>query len=147
MGVISEDLTNHESSDYNPSWSPDGKRIAFTSFRNGRKWDIYVMDADGDNQRRLTNHPDGDWNPSWSPDGKRIAFVSNRTRDLNPDIYVMDADGSNPRNLTNHPDDDEAPAWLNSCSFSCSRRLRPSQCGDGSSRLTDNCHYSANSLC
>ena len=93
--------------------SPDGKRIAFTSMKNGGDRDIYVMDADGGNQRNLTKHPDSDWHPVWSPDGKRIAFVSNRTRDLNRDIYVMDADGSNPQNLTNHPNDDEAPAWYN----------------------------------
>ena len=89
-----------------------GKRIAFSSKRDGH-WEIYVMNADGHNQRNLTNHPDGDWHPVWSPDGKRIAFVSNRTKDLNRDIYVMHADGSNPRNLTNHPNDDEDPAWYN----------------------------------
>ena len=108
-----QNLTNNDRTDEDPSWSPDGKRIAFTSLKGGRKRDIYVMDANGDNPRNLTNHPDRDWNPSWSPDGKRIAFVSNRTRDLNRDIYVMDADGRNVRNLTNHPDDDENPAWFN----------------------------------
>ena len=95
-----------------PHGPPNGKRIAFSSTRNGQT-DIYVMDADGGNQQNLTNHPDRDWHPSWSPDGERIAFVSSRTRDLNRDIYVMDADGGNPRNLTNHPEDDEDPAWLN----------------------------------
>ena len=111
-------LTHHDHSDTSPSWSPDGKRIAFTSGRD-RSWEIYVMDTDGDNKQNLTNHPDADRSPSWSPDGKRIAFVSNRTRDLNPDVYVMEADGSNPRNLTNHPEDEEEPAWFNS-SFSVS---------------------------
>ncbi len=114
-GDNQRNLTNSDRSDEDPSWSPDGKRIAFTSGRNGigGNRDIYVMDADGGNQRNLTKHPDADWHPVWSPDGKRIAFVSNRSRDLNRDIYVMDADGSNPRNLTNHPNDDEDPAWLN----------------------------------
>ena len=58
-----------------PSWSPDG-RIAFASNRDGN-FEIYVMNSDGENLRRLTNHPDWDMHPSWSPDG-RIAFRSNR---------------------------------------------------------------------
>ena len=112
-GGNQRNLTNNLADDRSPSWSPDGKRIVFTSMKNGGNRDIYVMDTDGHNQRNLTNHPDADWHPVWSPDGKRIAFVSNRTKDLNRDIYVMDADGSNPRNLTNHPNDDENPAWYN----------------------------------
>ena len=111
-GGNQQNITNNPSADKDPSWSPNGKRIAFSSTRNGQT-DIYVMDANGGNQQNITNHPDRDWHPSWSPDGERIAFVSSRTRDLNRDIYVMDADGGNPRNLTNHPEDDEDPAWLN----------------------------------
>ena len=50
-------------------------QIAFVSDRDGNS-EIYVMDANGKNQRRLTNNPASDYSPSWSPDGKRIAFVS-----------------------------------------------------------------------
>ena len=114
-GKNSRKLTNHPPSDDNPSWSPDGKRIAFTADRSDREWNrqIYVMDADGGNQRRLTQNPFKDWNPSWSPDGKRIAFVSNREDDGNREIFVINTNGDNPRNLTNNPDDDTNPAWSN----------------------------------
>ena len=114
-------LTNNPASDYSPSWSPDGKRIAFVSRRDGHVhpmgWptsEIYVMAANGGNQRRLTNNPFADWSPSWSPDGKRIAFSSDRDRDGDFNIYVMDADGKNQQRLTNNRHRDSAPAWFNS---------------------------------
>ena len=102
-------LTNNRRHDRDPSWSPDGKRIVYTSSRD-RNAEIYVMDADGGNRRNLTKSPKGDSEPSWSPDGKWIAFVSNR--DGNDEIYVMDADGKNQRNLTNNPHADTDPAWF-----------------------------------
>ena len=73
-------------------------QIAFTSTRDGNP-EIYVMDADGNNQIRLTNHPLEDSAPSWSPDGKKIAFASNRNGGRNQ-IYVMDNDGKNVKRLT-----------------------------------------------
>ena len=109
-------LTNNPDGDWDPSWSPDGKRIAFMSGRNGHVDghgapipEIYVMDANGDNQKNLTNNPSADRSPSWSPDGSRIAFMSDR--DGGYDIYVMDADGSNQQNLSNHPFSDRNPSW------------------------------------
>ena len=107
-GGNQRNLTNNPADDRSPSWSPDGKRIAFVSARDGKS-EIYVMDDDGDNQRRLTHHDDSDEDPSWSPDGKRIAFTS--LRDRSRDIYVMDADGGNQQNLTNHLDADWYPSW------------------------------------
>ena len=113
-------LTNHPHADTNPSWSPDGKRIAFMSARDGHGghgpsiYEIYVMDADGGNQQRLTNNPSDDRYPSWSPDGKRIAFESDRERKDNPhniEIYVMDADGGNQQRLTNNLTEDQYPSW------------------------------------
>ena len=85
-----------------------GNALPFVSYRDENA-EIYVMDADGGNSRRLTNHPAEDWSPSWSPDGERIAFSSDRVGNL--DIYVMDDDGGNSRRLTNHPEDDWLPSW------------------------------------
>ena len=97
----------------NPSWSPDGTKIAF-SFGLGRfrgdVTDIYTVDATGKNRLNLTQgRHKGNALPSWSPDGTKIAFVSNR--DDNNEIYVMDADGKNLKNLTLHLDDDTCPTW------------------------------------
>jgi Tol biopolymer transport system component len=73
--------------------------------------EIYVMDADGRNQRRLTRNASPNTNPSWSPDGKRIIFVS--TRHGNPEIYTMNADGPQQvRRLTKNPFADRDPTWF-----------------------------------
>ena len=104
-------LSNTDLSEWEPSWSPNGKRIAFTS--SGAKdpaggvWQIYVMDVDGGNRRRLSKNPaEDDKNPFWSPSGRHIAFTSD-----NFDIYAIDVDGGNQRNLTNSPHLDRHPSW------------------------------------
>jgi Tol biopolymer transport system component len=77
--------------------------------------EIYVMDADGSDPRRLTFNDAHDHMLSWSPDGTRIAFASDR--DGNYEIYVMavpdgsDADGSNPQRLTDNDADEWFPSW------------------------------------
>jgi len=85
-------------------WAPDGRRIAFASRRRG-SFDIYVMNADGTDTRRLTATGDDDDNPTWSPDGRRLAF--NRAGD----IYAMNADGTNVRRVTADLDPQTDPAW------------------------------------
>ena len=86
-------------------------QITFSSDREGdhKNYEIYVMDADGKNQRRFTNNRHSDGSPSWSPDGKRIVFASNR--DENWEIYAMDADGGKSKNLTKNRHSDGSPSW------------------------------------
>jgi dipeptidyl aminopeptidase/acylaminoacyl peptidase len=101
-------LTDTPALNDSPTWSPDGRQIAFVSERDGNK-EIYVMNADGSQPTRLTNNNTVDWFPKWSPDGKRIGFVS--FRDGNLEIYVMNVDGSQPTRLTNTAGRDFPPVW------------------------------------
>jgi Tol biopolymer transport system component len=78
--------------DPNPSWSPDGKRLAYTAIRNNNQ-EIISIDIYGTDEKNLTTSRATDADPAWSPDGKQIAFTSNRTGHFR--LYVMDADGSN----------------------------------------------------
>jgi Tol biopolymer transport system component len=115
-------LTDNDANDFDPSWSPDGEKIAFVSFRDGsNNMEIYVMNADGSDQTRLTDNDDAlDREPSWSPDGEKIAFVSDRDStgegdevgDVNA-IYSLDADdGSDVTRLTDTDVPlDSHPTW------------------------------------
>lgn len=89
-----------------PAWSPDGSKIAFHSSREGNG--IWVMDADGRNQRPLTRPVTGDLFPSWSPDGSKIAFA--RLEGGGFQIHVMNADGTGTTKLTAVRSNFE-PAW------------------------------------
>jgi Tol biopolymer transport system component len=57
-----------------PAWSPNGNRIAFSSNVEDGTFQIYLMDANGSNQKKLTNGLSGAGSPAWSPDGSKIAF-------------------------------------------------------------------------
>jgi TolB protein len=102
-----------------PSGSPDGKKLAFVIWTNGRKHShIHTSQADGSRKKKLTDGEHYDWNPRWSPDGKRIVFETTRNDGPNNhvknggyrDIYVMDADGKNEVNLTEGTYG-HSPAW------------------------------------
>jgi dipeptidyl aminopeptidase/acylaminoacyl peptidase len=103
-------LTNISTGDAcGPAWAHDGKKIAFYAFaltQPNRNPQLWVMDPEGANQKKLTEHG---LDPSWSPDDTQIAFASKRDGIFQ--IYVMNADGSNLRRLTNHNAEDSNPAW------------------------------------
>jgi Tol biopolymer transport system component len=112
-------LTHTPGYDAEATISPDGKKIVFTSMRDGDP-DIYVMDADGRNVKRLTRTPGYDGGAFFSPDGKRIVYRAHHPRTmaeladfqtvlkegaLRPmrlELYVMEANGSRQRQITNN---------------------------------------------
>jgi Tol biopolymer transport system component len=101
-------LTATSAPEIDPVWSPDSRRIAFTSYRDGI-FRIYLMDADGTDVTLLPTGAGNAMDPAWSPDGARIAFVS--TRSGNFDVWVVNLDGTGLRRLTTDSKLDLAPAW------------------------------------
>jgi tol-pal system beta propeller repeat protein TolB len=101
-------LTTDVGNDTQPAWSPNGKRIAFTSDRAGNQ-DLYTMRPNGRGLRRLTGTSAEDSSPSWSPNGRRIAFTSDRNG--SDDVFTMTARGRALRRLTRSSAEEGDPAW------------------------------------
>jgi TolB protein len=101
-------LTRTPAIDSSPSWSPDGAQIVFQSDRTGGP-QIWMMNADGSNPRRLTSRGTYNDAPMWSPKGDRIAWVARDQGRL--DIYTMDLNGGSIMQLTNGPGKNEDPCW------------------------------------
>ena len=101
-------LTTNPSHDRFPSWSPDGKKIAFDGMvAGGNNFDVFVMNADGSGVSRLTDTTLEEEAPKWAPDGTQLVFQ----RGVN--IYTMNADGSEQVPLTSdtYPNLNREPSW------------------------------------
>ena len=104
------DLTRIAESASAPRWSPDRRRIAFERYvtEGGRFGDdIFIIDADGSDERRLTRGL-GHSSPAWSPGGRKIAFQGYVA---SYDIFVIGADGSNQLRLTSTGSWEGPPVW------------------------------------
>jgi TolB protein len=100
-------LTDND--DRDPAFDPEGKRIAFTSRREGN-WELYVMDVASRNPNRLTFSGGYEGSPSWSPDGAYIVYEAYENNNL--DIYFIKADGTEaPTRITRNPAPDFSPSW------------------------------------
>ena len=104
-------LTRNAVRDETPAWSPDGRRVAFSRERAGDLLELWAMDADGRNARRLVRASrtvnEQAYSPAWSPDGRTIVFSSNRPGDGNPELYRVRPDGTGLKRLTRTVGDTE----------------------------------------
>jgi len=107
-----ERLTNNAEEERAPSWSPDGKRIAYMSRKGGNDFEICLMNADGTGQVQLTDNNVGDFTCSWSPDGKKIIFHRPDGRGTGRfQLWLINSDGTNEVQLTNPPGINGFPNW------------------------------------
>ncbi len=110
--------------DDDPDWSPDGKKIVYTSHAvnddqsNPVTAEIYIMNANGKGKaKRLTNNNEEERAPDWSPDGKRILYSCRKGEALEGrsvptfEICIMNADGSGQKRITNNRVAELTLAW------------------------------------
>ena len=107
-GANQRRITINRTLNITPNWSPDGRAIAYTSYRKTLP-DILISNIFVGTLEEPAKGVGQNFLPVFSPDGKQIAFMSNR--DGNSEIYVMNRDGSSVRRLTDNPAIDSTPTW------------------------------------
>jgi Tol biopolymer transport system component len=106
-GGVARRVTDEYNDARQPTWSPDGRTIAFQGYRDGG-YDIWAVNADGTGLRKLTWGPYDDREPAWSPDGRFIAFASDRSG--NYDVWTLNVSNGALRQVTTDPGDDYMPS-------------------------------------
>jgi TolB protein len=101
-------LTDAPGIEGGPTWSPDGREIAYHSNHLGQS-ELWALSTEGGESRRLTDDPAEDLTAAWSPDGTRIAFTSDRGGDY--ELYSMATDGSDVRKVTDSEGQGWNPSW------------------------------------
>src|SRR5262245_36392347 len=101
-------LTSSSGHDVRPSWSPDARRIAFQSNRTG-SYQIWTVNQDGTDERRVSRGEADDRHPAWSPDGRQLVFDGGD--DQVREIWVMDLEGRNRRQVTTLRALASFPSW------------------------------------
>jgi TolB protein len=116
-------VTGDGQANSDPAWSPDGRLIAYESWRDGdpiNVAEIYVMEPNGEGKRRLTQAPGLDWSAAWSPDSQKIVFTSDR--DGGSRLYLMNADGTRQKPLSPFGVRGFEPSWFDPA-FSLPQRV------------------------
>jgi len=101
-------VTNLQSLTLSPRWSPDGKSISFTSYRNGNP-DLYIRSMNSGRVEKISNFDGINLAGSWSKDGRKLLLTL--SKDGNEEIYAMDLSSRNLERLTNNFAIDVSPAW------------------------------------
>jgi len=91
-----------------PSWSPDGTKLSYVSFENGRPH-IYIQDVRTGKRQLISSYRGLNGAPAWSPDGKRLALVL--SKDGSPDIYILNLSNNKLQQVTRNYAIDTEPAW------------------------------------
>jgi Tol biopolymer transport system component len=114
-GTLGHALTGGPAIDRQPAFSPDGRKIVFSSDRSG-SLDLWSLEVAAGAVRRLTFDAADDWDPHWSPDGKHLLWSSNRSGHF--EVWIADVDGTGARKVTSDGIDAENPtmsadgAWI-----------------------------------
>ena len=108
------------SQNYDPTLSPDGKRMIFLKMLEGHE-QLFMADADGRNERQITRDPADKEDPAWSPDGREVAFVVLGAKNR---LHVMRIDGSGDRQPIRHPARSAVAGSTAACRVACRSRHR-----------------------